>query len=1152
MPAFRIRPRTTWRWLALGVTAALLVAPLATVAAPRFATLSLSPSSGPAGSSVNVSGSGWTPSPNNPPYALFWDVKGGPSLGSFSPSASGTWSTNITVPGGASPGAHNVVACEGYGIEFEACSTAVFTVVAPSHTPVPKPSSTWTPPGPPTRTPTVTSTATATRPPTACGDLGLGPEAEVMTFDAPFEGSSSVGFEFSASVEPPTAVRPHSGTLAARSLVAMEFGSALMPITMLFFPIGATAVGMFVGLDTAVYVDSDVTATLTAFGYRPGSTALELLGTGSVTFPPLPTDLQHCLVFRAGEGETIARIEIEYTDAAGISLADPRWIDDVTFVWADEPLPVDELPPLVEITQPEARTVLVGGSVDVRAAITEDRNLDRVAYRINGGPEQAIGYSRIAGDPTRYLTGFGVSPLSLVPYSDNEIEVVARDAAGLEGRDQIVVYYNPPTPTPSLDIDLYKIEITQAIQCLDNPRCADNAVSLYEGKPTLVRAYLRTLNGAAVPAVSGELCYTPAGAGGGCTRILSLGPAPSGTDENPVPSSRPTLASTLNFLLPPDAVANEGSLRFSIDVNPEQEPAECCYLNNHGDYTFSIRRSKRLDVVFVPIQVRGTRGALGEMWPVLDWLLRVYPTSDIRPWTIGEGRGLNPEADDTLFTGFGCGSFWNDILDEMWWYGFWTDDPVDWMRYYGLVDLGAARTGDPGGCGKTPGYESAGFVETGDRRGPEIAAQEIGHNHDRTHAPGCGAGDPDGGYPMPSGFIDEWGLDIGRMQPYDPALTYDFMGYCGGESNTWVSIYTYTALARGLRRIAAAPGAPGLLASPRQPQAEADHLVASGEVLPDSVHLTRGFYRVPLPAGTVDDLPEGPYAVELVDAAGAVLSQRSFGPAPMSNAPPGDGGPIQLILPWIEGTSRVVFRYQGAEIADYPASAQPPAVRLLAPNGGETWPAEGSQTIRWEASDPDSPALTYSLQVSPDNGQTWRALVNFTPENQATIDTAMIPGSENARVRVVASDGFHTAVDTSDASFIVEGKGPFLSILSPEDGANFADGRSAVLRGAATDLEDGPIDPSSLLWSSSLDGDLGTGSSLWALELSTGRHEITLTATDVDGEIARERVTIFIGEEAPTRPTSLAMTFTLAGLLLVAVAGVGLVVYALRRRGPGQ
>src|SRR3990170_6464196 len=148
--------------LGSGPTAPAEAAPLAAV------SLGLIPASGPAGMTITAVGSGWTF--GNSPYYIYWEVKGGTQLGTFGPDGPGSWSTSITIPGGAGAGAHTIVACEGSD-EFEQCASSTYTVVLPTatvtptrtRTPTPLPGVilpvTWTP----TRTPSVT-------PPSGCID----------------------------------------------------------------------------------------------------------------------------------------------------------------------------------------------------------------------------------------------------------------------------------------------------------------------------------------------------------------------------------------------------------------------------------------------------------------------------------------------------------------------------------------------------------------------------------------------------------------------------------------------------------------------------------------------------------------------------------------------------------------------------------------------------------------------------------------------------------------------------------------------------------------------------------------------------------------------------------------------------------------------
>lgn len=76
---------------------------------------------------------------------------------------------------------------------------------------------------------------------------------------------------------------------------------------------------------------------------------------------------------------------------------------------------------------------------------------------------------------------------------------------------------------------------------------------------------------------------------------------------------------------------------------------------------------------------------------------------------------------------------------------------------------------------------------------------------------------------------------------------------------------------------------------------------------------------------------------------------------------------------------------------------------------------------------------------------------------------------------------------------------PTASIVSPS-GTYFKEGENIAFNGNGTDKEDGQLIGSALEWTSSVDGLLGTGSTLITSALTAGDHEITLTATDSEGD----------------------------------------------------
>ncbi|MFI9644068.1 S8 family serine peptidase [Micromonospora sp. NPDC051925] len=110
---------------------------------------------------------------------------------------------------------------------------------------------------------------------------------------------------------------------------------------------------------------------------------------------------------------------------------------------------------------------------------------------------------------------------------------------------------------------------------------------------------------------------------------------------------------------------------------------------------------------------------------------------------------------------------------------------------------------------------------------------------------------------------------------------------------------------------------------------------------------------------------------------------------------------------------------------------------------------------------------------------------------------------------------------------------PSVSISTPKTKQQFGVNQSVDLWGTATDFLGKEIP---LTWTSSIDGELATGSQTFVPSLSAGSHVITASATDSIGRTGSASVTVTVVDA----PTTVAIVSPPAGLTLAAGQSVGL------------
>ena len=175
----------------------------------------------------------------------------------------------------------------------------------------------------------------------------------------------------------------------------------------------------------------------------------------------------------------------------------------------------------------------------------------------------------------------------------------------------------------------------------------------------------------------------------------------------------------------------------------------------------------------------------------------------------------------------------------------------------------------------------------------------------------------------------------------------------------------------------------------------------------------------------------------------------------------------------------------------------PPTATITSPADGQAFTMGESITFAGAGTDPQDGALSgASLAWSSD-----RDGALGTGESLVRDDL-----STGTHVVSLAATDRHGATGSASITIeieapVVPNQPPVITITEPAIGTYLA-GFAVPFAGTATDPEDGPLSGGSLVWTSSWEGVIGTGTSFTRSDLRVGSHVITLTAADSDGATA--------------------------------------------------
>jgi uncharacterized repeat protein (TIGR01451 family) len=371
--------------------------------------------------------------------------------------------------------------------------------------------------------------------------------------------------------------------------------------------------------------------------------------------------------------------------------------------------------------------------------------------------------------------------------------------------------------------------------------------------------------------------------------------------------------------------------------------------------------------------------------------------------------------------------------------------------------------------------------------------------------------------------LDTLTLDTTNKEPVlSPFQYFDLMSYCrGGLEDRWASVFTYQTLLAAINANFTAPPPPPPLGQLRR------WLFVRGQV--DDINDAAEFQ--PFVAVDTAEIPPSPpagsYYLMLRDANGNLLETISFAPTPGEDEDESQPALDDFVIPIpIDLVSqpvpiREIQVSDGTNIlSDIMGSTNFPSVSgvtVTATNGG-AFTGSGILNLSWTGYDADPTAqLTYTVQYSSAGSTNWLTLAADLTSTMFSIDSQYLAATAQGQMRVIVSDGFNVSDPAYSATFPVNYHAPTVTLYAPMTGSYYVGDQQLYLSASANDPQDGMLTGASLQWTSSLNGPLGSGTTV-ALEadtLSEGMHLITVTATDAEGLTNSAQAAIYVVRQSP-------------------------------------
>ncbi|MFO7864438.1 MAG: CpcT/CpeT family chromophore lyase [Salinivirgaceae bacterium] len=165
-----------------------------------------------------------------------------------------------------------------------------------------------------------------------------------------------------------------------------------------------------------------------------------------------------------------------------------------------------------------------------------------------------------------------------------------------------------------------------------------------------------------------------------------------------------------------------------------------------------------------------------------------------------------------------------------------------------------------------------------------------------------------------------------------------------------------------------------------------------------------------------------------------------------------------------------------------------PTIELITPEASAQFIEGDTIHLSCTATDPEEGNL-------PDENITWESSTDGTIGHGTLLETTTLTANTHT-ITVKATDSQGLMSSDSVSITVLDDEKPTVTITSPNNNYTMPFGSTISLQCSANDLEDGELTGESIIWRSTIEGQLGNGTSLENIELTPGNHTITAIATD--------------------------------------------------------